>query len=709
MTKREGPGSFGSLSSHSSDAVDIQSSACNSNSTSPAGNLRQCTTEATLSTEQPSVGRRPPSLSVSVSDARSPADATTPAVQRPTTATGSSHTQAKPKSRRQIRTIHRARAYEALTGTPYKPEKPCSLNDGCGRTQRHPDILRPGSTAPGSEAVSRKSRSVEQTGTRIRFGDWKPQKPPYVSPTCNWETQTDCGANSTSAAQRPQELNAYRQVSQRQYQQQQQQQQKSGLETTQSNQRSRRPRPPPLNIEDIPKTDNREDDAHSEFSNATYSYAPRAANPTSRSGVQSSRINTLMENYRRSGSYLRNQRLSTHTYLPFRYVAPSNSSSSQLERPLLSSSTNSSFSSMSTGRRMPTPNFQPLPSSYGSSQPSPSTISSSMYSSSPTPSRPLLARSPSPSWGAWVSDRPRATSPSFLDRARERVSGSVHSNLQKAGMRPRPGFEVHRVVKTPTEDIAAWSTRFTGPTRPPTAPGERVSVVSEGPGWGAMEGWGRGRGRGRRGAFAEGEIDYFGDGVENGSGRVVTASPQFTDISDLERRVSRYQQQQRELEEQEQQQRRKSSRDRTRAGSAHSHVTSNSGRNSLFLEGSNISSPASDTFFASEYSQQQVIRQAQEMVASLPASSPFHQGPFGANRSRDSIGADADFHVEPRQQPASAGSETSDDRGFLPSRSGANSVSSSPLATPILCESPKYIGPPKHRTLTRKKGSWNLR
>ncbi|KAI0378001.1 hypothetical protein F5Y04DRAFT_291466 [Hypomontagnella monticulosa] len=734
MSKRENhlrsPGSFSSLSSQSGDAASIQPSAHNGDSTSRTSDARQRTTGTIHSAELPPAGRHSQSTSTRVANPSRPTSPTitpTPSTttRRPKTATGSRYGKVRPKSKVLARELHRARAYEALTGAPCEPEEPPLPGDDHSQTQNHPEILRPGSVAPRPERMPTDPKRMDQSRTRIRSSDWKPVAPSYVLPTSNWETKSDSGADSTAAVQHPQRFSAYQPDSQRQSQQQQPQQLVSELRSAQGSLRGR-PRPPPLNIQEIPTGHSRGDDARSdEYSNATYSFAPRAANPTPRSSVQSSRISSLIENYRRSGSYLQNQHIATQAYQPFRDATPSSPTTSQPERSPVSPARNSSYSSYGRGRSTHAPNH-PLPqhSSINSQQPSP-TPSFSQPTRAPTyaSSRPAISRSPSPSWGAWTSEHPRAASPSFLDKARERVARSVHLNLQKAGMRPLSRFEVHSVVKTPTEDIASWSTRFTGPTRQPTAPGERVSVVSDGPGWGLAEmnsvmggsdgGMGAmGRRRERRGAFGEGEMDYFGavgDSVSEG-GRIA-ASSQSTYLSELEGRILRYQQREEEAEEKQQQQqqsqRRRSSRDRTRTSSAHTHTTDDSDNDSLFLEGSSFSSPTSDTFFPSEYSQQQLLRQAQELVASLPPSPPFHQEPFEANRLRDSIGPDADFHVEWRSGLAS---ESLDDREDLPSQSRSNSVaSSSPPSTPIFVESPTHIESSTHHTLTRKKGTRNLR
>ncbi|KAI1634962.1 hypothetical protein F4809DRAFT_642917 [Biscogniauxia mediterranea] len=92
--------------------------------------------------------------------------------------------------------------------------------------------------------------------------------------------------------------------------------------------------------------------------------------------------------------------------------------------------------------------------------PSPSPCPSLSPSSSSSPSR-----EPSPSRGAWYGEHPRQKRASFIDRAQERMSRSIHEHLVKAGRRPPPSFEVISVTKSPVEDVACWQTK--SPTLPP--------------------------------------------------------------------------------------------------------------------------------------------------------------------------------------------------------------------------------------------------
>ncbi|KAI0600015.1 hypothetical protein F4775DRAFT_590734 [Biscogniauxia sp. FL1348] len=92
--------------------------------------------------------------------------------------------------------------------------------------------------------------------------------------------------------------------------------------------------------------------------------------------------------------------------------------------------------------------------------PSPCPSLSPSPSSSSSPSR-----EPSPSRGAWYSEHPRQKRPSFIDRAQERMSRSIHEHLVKAGRRPPPSFEVISMSKSPVEDVASWQTK--SPMLPP--------------------------------------------------------------------------------------------------------------------------------------------------------------------------------------------------------------------------------------------------
>ncbi|KAI1487163.1 hypothetical protein F5X96DRAFT_687457 [Biscogniauxia mediterranea] len=102
---------------------------------------------------------------------------------------------------------------------------------------------------------------------------------------------------------------------------------------------------------------------------------------------------------------------------------------------------------------------------------------------SPSPSSPSSPsrREPSPSRGAWHSEHPRQKRASFIDRAQERMSRSIHEHLVKAGRRPPPSFEVLSVTKSPVEDVVAacWQTK--SPPAPQRKREDAVKTSSSSP------------------------------------------------------------------------------------------------------------------------------------------------------------------------------------------------------------------------------------
>ncbi|KAI1456604.1 hypothetical protein F4805DRAFT_431829 [Annulohypoxylon moriforme] len=270
----------------------------------------------------------------------------------------------------------------------------------------------------------------------------------------------------------------------------------------------------------------------------------------------------------------------------------------------------------------------PSPSSSPSSQP-PVSPSYSTTSILPPPSSPLpsprsstaigIPREASPARGTWTADRPRQKRSSFVDRARMRMRESWHLNMQKAGVRPMSSFEVVEVRKGYVKDVAAeWS--IESPAASPIA----SPVVERG----------RSEGRGRR--------------VE--------------DFTGLEGRVRRHQVKEslREMKRREEEKEKRV--ERARGLSFDAHAAGIERADSLFLAAGGR--PTSETFFASDWSQKQVIDQAKEMVAELPASSSFHKGPFGEKSGKVS-------GSKRNKQPTSSdqGLRTrKDDRRRLPSQ-----------------------------------------
>ncbi|KAH9990381.1 hypothetical protein F4779DRAFT_637927 [Xylariaceae sp. FL0662B] len=269
---------------------------------------------------------------------------------------------------------------------------------------RHPTITRPASALP--------SKAMSDYGgdsyVRPRSSNWAPKTPVYVSSMPDWERRSSYGGSST----RPISTYSAYQPSQR----------------VPSQSRPRAARRPTLNLYGAPMRDSSaDDDLRSDYSNATYSFAPRTANPLARSGVQSTRVSELSELNNRRASF-------SHAPAPTPAPAPA---------PVLTA---------------PRPPLDPT-RGRGSRR---------MSNVSVAPPSPR--RSPSPSRGAWTSDAPRQKRASFIDRAQERMEKSIHTHMVKAGQRPLPSFEVKRVCRSPVEDVAAWQAKR--PTQPPAPPGK---------------------------------------------------------------------------------------------------------------------------------------------------------------------------------------------------------------------------------------------
>ncbi|KAI1409032.1 hypothetical protein F5Y13DRAFT_203867 [Hypoxylon sp. FL1857] len=657
---------------------------------------------------------RPRSFNGGVTDAASASE------RRPEAATASLRRHAKQVDESQARVIHRASAYEALTEAAHDSEGLSSHREDLNRHPQNPPSLHLGLTSPAPSMAASEHGEVMPLSKRSSFNDWKPQKPVYARPNSDWETKSDSGYGGASYAVPLSRYDAYRPPQppppppSLMLQQQPQQR-------TQLQRRTRKPRPPPLNLYGAPMRDASEDrDARSDYSNATYSHPPRYADPVSRRGVQSSRIDKHHDRAYDSG------RWTPHSpYEPYRPLVPP---SPQVEMPA-----SPAFVEPSRGRQMPSPVPSPAPS-------------------------PRSYRSPSPSRGAWISDRPQQLRPTFLERAKRRLNRNIDLNLQRARLRPQSNFEVHGVQKSPIRDIAAEEAKLTGPTRQPTDPSQKYRMPADMSF--TMEDRGRDRGRKR-----ERENEKYV--VESGSRHTQRWSE---DMASLAERAQKYQQRQQHTypphetarvrdssvgrsstvprrndslflevevgnlkrpvsasffasEWSQQQQLFPPSPKMARVGdnSVGRSSTDPTRRNSLFLDegGSNLNSPASDSFFSSVWSQHQVIRQAQEMVASLPPSSPLHHGPFGmgqpqtrnhaTQQANDAHSPDLTTFGERADVSSPYSEAPPDDRRHLPSQSRDDIQE--PIIMPPqvpLSESPELIQRPPH-VLARKKSNRNLR
>ncbi|RYP72483.1 hypothetical protein DL770_007960 [Monosporascus sp. CRB-9-2] len=257
--------------------------------------------------------------------------------------------------------------------------------------------------------------------------------------------------------------------------------------------------------------DESDDDRLSTYSSATFSHAPRHANPAPGKGIQSSRMNELLEhNTRRftsaAAAATRSSspdlvELTTSGSLHGSSVPPSpidpEAMFPSVSPPLASPSSRrnstrgrrlsrlyGSRSSSRTGTASgPRAAWSPLTS------PSPSSAPFSMAREEK--SSWSCSRSPSPGAGTYVENP--ASRRSFLDRtldrAQSRVSVEINKHLVRAGYRPLSGFEVKRVSKSPVKDIASWQTKLLPP--PLATPSERldkpVSTASGAHGGGQQE------------------------------------------------------------------------------------------------------------------------------------------------------------------------------------------------------------------------------
>ncbi|RYP46336.1 hypothetical protein DL768_007442 [Monosporascus sp. mg162] len=260
----------------------------------------------------------------------------------------------------------------------------------------------------------------------------------------------------------------------------------------------RQSRSPQLSLYGAPMRDHSgdesDDDCLSTYSSATFSHAPRHANPAPGKGTQSSRMNGRLEHNTRRftsaaaaatrcsspdiveltssgslhGSNVPPSPIDPEAMFPSvspALASPSSRRSSTRGRRL--SRLYGSRSSSRTGTSLgPHAAWSPLKSPSASSVPfSTAREEKSSWSRS---------RSPSPGAGTYV-EKP-ASRRSFLDRtldrAESRVSMEINKHLVRAGYRPLSSFEVKRVSKSPVEDIASWQTKSLPP--PPATPSERL-------------------------------------------------------------------------------------------------------------------------------------------------------------------------------------------------------------------------------------------
>ncbi|OTB06605.1 hypothetical protein M426DRAFT_258284 [Hypoxylon sp. CI-4A] len=317
------------------------------------------------------------------------------------------------------------------------------------------------------------------------------------------------------------------------------------------------------------------------------------------------------------------------------------------------------------GRRLPHP----------SSPVTPSPVHSSPVPPTPASPVPRSIREPSPARGAWASDHPRQERGSFVERAIEDMSERVRRSLHKTRFR-RSSFDVIRVVKRPVEDVVG-NTSASGPAA--TDENETRGRTMR------KEGEGEDHDRRRRDSTSL-EMRYNRHLERSGGGFSFERSDDAGELDGgTRRRVMQVGQQQ-----QQQQQ----------------ETSSTNGRDWVSvrvpdpdpLDDLKIPSPNRESFFVSEWSRQQVIRQAQEAVASLPPSLSYHSGQFGANAYQSSTHAVLPEVPPPPLPPP----PPPDARMRLPSQTGSTSSRST-----VFCESPQPMTPV--HSLKRQNASRRLR
>ncbi|KAI1086389.1 hypothetical protein F5B19DRAFT_501629 [Rostrohypoxylon terebratum] len=274
-------------------------------------------------------------------------------------------------------------------------------------------------------------------------------------------------------------------------------------------------------------------------------------------------------------------------------------------------------------RRMLTPPSSPSPPSRTSRPPSPSPSYSSTY---PLPS-PRFSRSASPARGSWTADRPHQKRSSLVDRARSRMRENWHLNMQKAGVRPLSSFEVLEVRKGLVKDVASEWMGSVSPTTTPTSEIKAYSVVD-----------------------AEGER----------RGRSVSRGGRKQEFEGLEGRVRRHQMRESQREEEEREKR------RAMGISSGAYAAGLARRDSLFLGSGG--SPASGTFFASEYAQKKVVGKDLELVIEVPVEVPLRKGTFAEKVANDRSGPKI-TPPELTDSPTQISGTSADDRKRLPSQS----------------------------------------
>ncbi|KAK6953959.1 hypothetical protein Daesc_003921 [Daldinia eschscholtzii] len=566
---------------------------------------------------------------------------------------------------------HRALAYEALTRNSRTLVDSSQRKRGIDprQSQTYPLISHPASASPDPMIrISRRSRAeAREIYERFR---WQPQRPAYVLSSRNPEKSD---SNDTSL------LRSDRHRTQSTPPEQ------PGRPKTRHGPTIRNGKKHAASSTDLYGTHIKQRDEKSNIRGETpkdaYSLTSQMLNQMVHNDVHSSHTTERWVAQTQQNAYCGNQNTESmrdfSSHSTSRYTSQSNSR------------TSSTSSRVSRGRRM----ARTRPSS-------PSTHSQSSCSSSSVASSSRRSRDVSPSRGAWRSDNPQQERPSFRERARQHLSQNLHLNLRRAGIEPQSSFTVHSVVKTSREYVprlkaAATPSPSESPLETPTTPVASWSPLETAKPF-AMQ-W-----RNSVLGLSDNKDELTVGKVEGADNvRLSNRTYRPEDCSTtLEERARRHQKQ--SYEEMP----KGSDIPQTHAKSDRDSISDKS----LFLGDKKLSSSASESFFASEWSR----LQAQEILTPMRLLNPFQPNSF------DAANASTASRSSSLVDEASVAAAASDDRGILPSQSREGSCDSLVIAEG-LTESPEQMGSvvlvpisiiaaPSHRpALKRKQGIEALR
>ncbi|KAI2776166.1 hypothetical protein F4815DRAFT_503684 [Daldinia loculata] len=551
---------------------------------------------------------------------------------------------------------HRALAYDALTQNSRKTADSYQKKKGNDPRQArtYPPISRPVSPAPTPNKASRQDR---KEGKEIRESSivWQPQKPAYVLSSRKSEIDISNNTSPPRSEYRPHSTP-------------QKQRQRAQTRYGPINQGGSQGRPSLGEFHGaLTRQSARNDDVRSELGSDIRPLTPQTTDPAIRSSAQPLHITEQLVQYYQNAHYDD----SSPGRIEESYIDPTNTCAPEsISRP------SSVASTVSRGRRM--------------SRARPSSSASTCSSCRPsTTSTNRLARSPSPSRGAWISDHPQQEQPSFRERACQRFSKGLHLNLRRTGIEPESSFIVHSVVKKSTEYVPPSRATSAAPASSPATP-TTPTIPWEPPNTAmpfAME-W---RNINSKLGVSESDVEVNTEDKKNKDtveSDDVTHSSQY--IAEVEDRMRKLRQQQRSLAEM------RRAPAILEADATSKNGESSGGNKSLFLEDTRGTRPTSNSFFATEWSRQQ----AEDLATPLRLLNPFHPDPFDAEVSQP-----GSLSKAPEASP--------DDRVELPSQSRQGSYDSLVMAE-ALTKSPEQMSPVDTGTaerplLKRKRGMTALR